>query len=88
MAVNNTEFTSVIQLCPHYMEPLYKVKYFGITNSGAQQNEETVSLPNLLCGIDKTTPQITFKFYWKLFELMRKRFIRPENTQTNHSTNA
>jgi hypothetical protein len=63
VAVNNTEFTSVIQLCPHYMEPLYKVKDFGITNSGAQQNEETVSLPNLLCGIDKTTPQITIKFY-------------------------
>jgi len=70
------------------MELLYKIKDFGITNSGAQQNEETMSLPNLLCGIDKTTPQITIKFYWKLFELMRKRFIRPENTQTNHSTNA
>jgi hypothetical protein len=88
VAVTNTEFTSVIQLCPHYMEPLYKIKDFGITNSGAQQNEETVSLPNLLCGIDKKTLQITIKFYWKLFELMRKRFIRPENTKTNHSTNS
>jgi hypothetical protein len=90
VAVNNSEFTSVIQMYPHYMEPLYKVKDFGITNSGAQQNEETVSLPNLLSGIDKTTPQITItiKFYWKQFELTRKRFIRPENTQTNHSTNA
>jgi hypothetical protein len=88
--VNNTEFTSVIQLYPHYMEPLYKVKDFGITNSGAQQNEETVSLPNLLSGIDKTTPQITItiKFYWKLFELMRKRFLRPENTPSNQSINA
>jgi hypothetical protein len=70
------------------MEPLHKVKNFGITNPGALQSKDIVSLPNLLCASDTTTPQITIKFYWKLFELMRKRFIRPEKTPKNQSSNA
>ncbi len=95
MAVNSTECNSptslssvVMQLCSQYMEPLHKVKNFGIINQGAQQSKEVVSLPDLLFGSDTRTPQITIKFYWKLFKLVRKRFIRPEKTPKNQSINA
>ncbi len=95
MAVNTTECNSptspssvVMQLCSQYMEPLHKVKNFGIINPGAQWSKEVVSLPNLLFGSDTRTPQIRIKFYWKLFKLVRKRFIRPEKTPKNQSINA
>jgi hypothetical protein len=95
MAVNTTECNSptssssvVMQLCSQYMEPLHKVKNFGIINPGAQRSEEVVSLPNLLFGSDTKTPKIMIKFYWNLFELARKRFIRPEKTPKNQSINA
>ncbi len=95
MTVNTTEFNSpssptsvVMQLCSQYMEPLHKVKNSRIINLGAQRSKEVVSLPDLLFGSDTTTPQITIKFYWKLFELVRKRFIRPDRHQKNQSSNA
>ncbi len=47
-----------------------------------------MSLPDLLFGSDTRTPQITIKVFWKLFELVRKRFIRPEKTPKNQSINA
>ncbi len=92
--VNTTECNSptspssvVMQLCSQYMGPLHKVKNFGMINPGAQRSKEVVSLPNLLFGSDTRTPQITIKFYWKLFELVRKRFIRPEKTPKNQNIN-
>jgi hypothetical protein len=94
LAVNRTQFNPpsspssfVMQLCPHYMEPLVKVKKFGITNSGTLQSKQIVSLPIMFLSSDTTTPTITIKFYWKLFELMRKRYIRPEKTTNNQSSN-
>ncbi len=77
-----------MQLCPQYMEPLVKVKKFGITNSGTLQSKEIVSLPKMFLSSNTTTPTITIKFYWKLFELMRKRYVRPEKTTNNQSSNA
>ncbi len=96
MAVNTTECDSptspssgVMQICFQYMEPLHKVKNFGILiNPGAQWSKEVVSLPDSLFGNDTKIPQITIKFYWKLFKLVRKRFIRPEKTPKNQSINA
>jgi hypothetical protein len=95
VAVNTTECNSpispsslVMQICSQYMEPLHKVKNFGIINPDAQWREEVVSLPNLLFGSDTRTPLTTINFYWKLFELVRKRFIRPEKTPKNQSINA
>jgi hypothetical protein len=70
------------------MEPLVKVKKFGITNSGTLQSKEIVSLPKMFLSSNTTTPTITIKFYWKLFELMRKRYVRPEKTTNNQSSNA
>ena len=96
VTVNNTEFNSpsspgsvVVQLCSQYMEPLHRVKNFGISNSGAQRSKEVVSLPNLVLfsNSQTTTFPIMTKFYWKLFELLRKRFIRPEKTPKHQSTN-
>jgi hypothetical protein len=75
-----------MQLCLQYLEPLHKVTKFGI--SGHQKNKEIVSVPNLLCGSDPTTQQIMIKFDWEFFEQMRKRFIRPEMTSNNVSSNA
>ncbi len=77
-----------MQLCPQYMEPLVKVKKIGITNSGTLQSKEIVSLPNMFLSSDTTTPTIKIKFYWKLFELMRKRYVRQEKTTNNQSSNA
>jgi hypothetical protein len=94
VAVNTKQFNSpsspssfIMQLCPQYMEPLVKVKKFGITNLGTLQSKEIVSLPNMFLSSDTTTPTITIKFYWKLFELMRKRYVRPEKTTNNQSSN-
>ncbi len=47
-----------------------------------------MTLPNLLCGNDPTTQQIFLKFHCKLFEWVIKRFIRPEMTSNNLSSNA
>jgi hypothetical protein len=95
VAVNATQFNSptstssfVMQLCPQYLEPLVKVEKFGITNSGTMESHEIVSLPNMFVSSDTKTPTITINFYWKLFELMRKRYVRPERTPENGSSNA
>jgi hypothetical protein len=47
-----------------------------------------VSVPNLVRGSNLTTQHIMIKFYWELFEQMRKRFIRPEMTSNDVSSNA
>ena len=95
VTVNMIQFNSpsspsslVMQSCPHYMEPLVKVKKFGITNAATLQSKEVVSLWNTLCASDTTTPHITIKFHSKLFELMTKRYIKPESTPNSWSINA
>jgi hypothetical protein len=95
VAVNTTQFnlpsspsSFVMQLCPQYMETLVMVEKFGITNSGTLQSKEILSLPNMFLSSDTTTLTITIKFYWKLFEIMRKRYVRPEKTTNNQSSNA
>ncbi len=95
VAVNATQFNSttstssfVMQLCPQYLEPLAKVEKFGITNLSTMESHEIVSLPNMFVSSDTKTPTITINFYWKLFELMRKRYVRPERTPENQSSNA
>ncbi len=65
-----------------------KVEKFGITNSGTMEIHEIVSLPNMFVSSDTRTLTIMINFYWKLFEQMRKRYIRPERTPENRSTNA
>jgi hypothetical protein len=95
-AVNTLKYSSpsfqssvFMQLCPQYMEPLHKVTKFEINISRShQRNEEIVSIPNSLCGSEPTTQLITIKFYWQVFEGMRKEFIRPEMTSTNLSAEA
>ncbi len=95
-AVNTSKYSSpscpssvFMQLCPQYMEPLHKVTNFGVNISRSyQRNEEIVSIPNLLCGSKPTTQQIMIKFHWQVFERMRKRFIRPEMTSNNLSSEA
>ena len=47
-----------------------------------------MSVPNLVRGSNLTTQHIMIKFYWELFEQMRKRFIRPEMTSNDVSSNA
>ncbi len=93
VSVNTSQYSSpscpyfvFMQLCPQNLEPLHKVTKFGI--SGCQRNEEIVSVPNLLCGSNPTTQHIMMKFYWELFERMRKSFIRPEMTLNDVSSNA
>jgi hypothetical protein len=77
-----------MHLCSQYLEPLHKIKKFGITTPGTNQVDQTVLLPNLLFCSNTTISPINIKFHWKLFELMRKRYIRPENTLVIQSTNA
>ena len=84
----STPSSLVMQLYPQYMEPLAKMKKFGITIGGTLQTDEIVSLPNTLCASDTTRPHLKIKFYSKLFELMRKRYIRPESTPNFRSINA
>jgi len=95
VTLNSSQFSSpstpsslVMQLYPQYMEPLAKMKKFGITIGGTLQTDEIVSLPNTLCASDTTRPHLKIKFYSKLFELMRKRYIRPESTPNFQSINA
>jgi hypothetical protein len=70
------------------MEPLHKVTKFGINILSCQRNKEIVSVPNLLCESEPKTQQIMIKFHWQVFEQMRKRFIRPDMTSNNLSSNA
>ncbi len=72
------------------MEPLVKVEKFGITNSGTLQRKEIVSLPNMFLSSFKQHNNTNYhnKVYRKLFELMRKRYVRPEKTTNNQSSNA
>jgi hypothetical protein len=94
VTVKTTQSSStcfMMQIHPQHMEPLHRVKEFGVLNLnllGIQQSEEIVSLPNLLYGSDISTPYIKIKMNFKVFELMRKRFVRPEKTPSNLSRNA
>jgi hypothetical protein len=91
VSVKSTHATStsfIMQIHPQHMEPLHRVKDFGLNKLSIQESEEVVSLPNLLCGSDMSTPHIKIMFNLKVFELMRKRFLRPENTPSNQSRNA
>jgi hypothetical protein len=95
VTLNTIQFNSpkspsslVMQLHPQYLEPLVKMKQFGITNAGTLQSEEIILLRNTLCASGTTRPCITIKFYSKLFKLMRKRYIRPESTSKSWSINA
>jgi hypothetical protein len=45
-----------------------------------------VSVLNLRCGSEPKTQQIMIKFHWQVFEQMRKRFIRPDMTSNNLSS--
>jgi hypothetical protein len=87
----NTQSTStcfIMQIHSQHLEPLHRVKEFGLNKLSNQEGEEVVSLPNLLCGGDLSSPHIKIMFNLKVFELMRKRFLRPENIPSNKSTNA
>jgi len=91
VTVKTTQSISTLQIHPQHMEPLHRVKEFGVLKLnllGIQQSEEIVSLPNLLYGSDMSTPYIKIKMNFKVFELMRKRFVRPEKTPSNLSRNA
>jgi len=77
-----------MQIHSQHLEPLHRVKEFGLNKLSNQDGEEVVSLPNLLCGGDLSSPHIKIMFYLKVFELMRKRFLRPENIPSNKSINA
>jgi hypothetical protein len=85
VAVNSTQFNSatftssfVMQLCPQCLEPLVKVEKFGITNSGTMESHEIVSLPKMFVSSNTKTLTIRINFYWKLFELMRKRYQKED----------
>ena len=76
----STSTSIVMNSYPHYMEPMAKLKKFGIKKINSMQCNEIVSLPNHLYPSDTSSPLLQIKFYPRLFELMRKRNIRPETT--------
>ena len=85
----STSSSIVMQLYPHYMEPITKFKKFGIKKIKSMQCEEIiVSLPNHFYVSDSSSPTLQIKFYPRLFELMRKRYIRPETAQNSISIEA
>ena len=84
----STASSIVMQLYPHYMEPKAKFKKFGIKKINSMQYDEIVSLPNHLYPSDTSSPLLQIKFYPRLFELMRKRYIRPETTPNSMSIKA
>lgn len=91
VSVKSTQPTStsfIMQIHPEQLEPLHRIKDFGLNKLSNQEAEEVVSLPNLLCGDDLSSSHIKIMFNLRVFELMRKRFLRPENTPSNQSINA
>jgi hypothetical protein len=70
------------------MEPLHKVTKFGINTSSHQINKEVMSVSNLFGGSERTAQQILIKFHWQVFEQMRKRFISPDTTSNDLSSDA
>ena len=91
VSVKSTQATStcfIMQIHPQHLEPLHRIKDFGLNKLNNQEDEEVVSLPNLLCGCDLSSPHIKIMFNLRVFELMRKRFLRPEKTPSNQSINA
>jgi hypothetical protein len=46
------------------------------------------SIPNIFPVSEATNSQICVKFYWQVFERMRRRFVRPENTSNGLSCEA
>jgi hypothetical protein len=70
----------VMKSYPHYMEPMVKFKKFGIKKFNSMKCNEIVSLPNHLYPSVTSSPLLQIKFYPRIFELMRKKYIRPETT--------
>ncbi len=64
----------VVHLCPYNMEPLYQVTEPGIKMSSKVKDEEVVSISNIFSVSEATDSDICVK----LFELIRRRFVRPE----------
>ncbi len=70
------------------MEPLYQVTEPGIKMSSQVKDEEVVSIPNIFSVSEATYSHICIKFHWQVFERMRRRFVRPENTSNGLSCEA
>jgi hypothetical protein len=81
----STSSSIVMQLYPHYMEPMTKFKE---KIKSTQCDEIILSLPNHFYPSDSSNPNLQIKFYPRLFELMRKRYIRPETTRNSISIKA
>ncbi len=80
--------TVVAHLCPYNMEPLYQVNKPGLKISSQVKDEEVVSILNIFSVSKATNSQIPVKFHWQVFEQMRRRFVRPENTSNGLSCEA
>ncbi len=70
------------------MEPLYQVDKPGLKISSQVKDEEVVSIPNIFSVSETTNSQICVKFHWQVFEQIRRRFVRPENTSNGLSCEA
>ncbi len=80
--------TVVVHLCPYNMEPLYQVTEPGIKISSQVKDEEVVSIPNIFSVSEAINSQTCVKFHWQVFEQIRRRFVRPENTSNGLSCQA
>ncbi len=79
--------TFAVHINSQYLEPLYKIKKFGIKTPG-QNQVDTVLVPNLFFCDNMILSNISIKFHLKLFELMRSIYVRPEKTLVVKATNA
>jgi hypothetical protein len=70
------------------MEPLYQVTEPGIKISSQVKDKEVVSIPNIFSESEAKKSQICVKFHWQVFERIRRRFVRPENTSNGLSCQA
>jgi len=81
----STSSSIVMQIYPHYMEPMTKFKK---KIKSTQCDEIIISLPNHFYSSDSSSSNLKIKFYPRLFELMRKRYITPETTRNSISIKA
>jgi hypothetical protein len=88
VSVNTHTATVNIHLWPHNMEPLYQATKLGKKTSTLVEDEEVVSIPNIFSVGESTNSHFSVKFHCKVFEQMRKRFIRPEKTPNGSSFKA
>jgi hypothetical protein len=56
--------------------------------SSQVKDEEIVSILNIFSVSEATFSQIHIKFHGQVFEKMRRRFVRPENTSNGLSYEA